>query len=316
MNYSVSGFNNALGNFPLNVTRAELSLDASGRLVGKFLGNEVGGGPDQPVTWKLELLGNETIMPGLFARSFLRGNSGVNFDPDMLTAQGSGVIGNLSWWGNANPPPAGIEKYPDVFNLPADTNNNANNQENYSVDASGQIFIPEAGTYKFKDGVDDYTYLNIDGDTLIDDNNWTGPNGSDNGGSPIVEKSFAAAGWYDFTFRMAEGGGGDAGVLYWDHNNTDFPASQTAAAGLGALIPAENFRHRTFIVEGTLTDTSIEDGLLTDAAGNTLTAAPGRMVRVTVNGVSEIVEVVPEPSSILLCVLGGLGLLNTVRRRR
>ena len=110
----------------------------------------------------------------------------------------------------------------------------------------GQIFIPEAGTYKFKDGVDDYTYLVIDGDVLLDDNNWTGPTGSDNGGSPIVEKTFDEAGWYDFTFRMAEGGGGDAGTLYWDYNNADFPAGQTDPAGTGALIPAENFRSVDF----------------------------------------------------------------------
>ncbi len=313
--FTVSDFDNSLGQFPLAITRAPIYLNADGKVVGSFSGIETGGGDPQAVTWQVELLGAATITDGLAARSFLRGNSGSNFDPDSLAPQGSGQLANLSWFGNANPPPAGFEKYPDIFNLPSDTNSDADNQEDYSVDAVGQIFIPEAGTYKFKDGVDDYTYLLIDGQVLIDDNNWTGPNGSDNGGSPIVEKTFDEAGWYDFTFRMAEGGGGDAGTLYWDYNNSEFPAANTDPAGTGALIPAENFRSVAYAVDASLSDVSVmNDEVLMDAAGNMLTATPGTLARVTVNGVPQIVELVPEPSSILLGLIGLLGLLG-IRRR-
>ncbi len=315
--FTVGNFDNSLGQFPLNITSSPVYLNAEGKVVGSFSGVEVGGGDAQAVDWKVEILGDQQVTAGLYARSFLRGNSGSNFDPDTLDVQGSGQLPNLSWWGNVSPAPAGLEKYPDIFNLPSDTNSDADNQENYSVDATGQIFIPEAGTYKFKDGVDDYTYLNIDGDVLLDDNNWTGPTGSDNGGSPIVEKTFDEAGWYDFTFRMAEGGGGDAGTLYWDYNNSEFPAAQTDAAGVGALIPADNFRSVAYAVEGELSGSSImNDEVLMDADGNMLTAAPGTLARVTVNGVPQLVTLVPEPSSMALCLLGLLSLLGIGRRRR
>jgi hypothetical protein len=314
--FSAGAFDNALGDFPLAITRSPVGVNAEGKVVGSFWGVETGGGPTVPVDWKVELLGAPTTVPGLFARSYLRGNSGSNFDPESLTPQGSGIIPNIAWWGNANPAPAGFEKYPDVFNLPADTNSNGDNQENYSVDIQGELFIPQAGTYKFKDGVDDYTYLSIDGTVLIDDNNWTGPNGSDNGGSPIVQKTFDAPGWYGIVFRMAEGGGGDAGTLYWDYNNSAFPATQSAAAGTDALIPPANFRYATYEVTGELNDTSVMNGVLMDAAGNMLSASPGTLARVTVNGVSQIVTLVPEPTAIGLSLLGSLGLLGLRRRRR
>lgn len=310
--FQAGGFNNALGSFPLNITR-DIGL-VGGKVAGKISGVEIGGNTTEAVEWKVEVLGAPVIAPGLWARSFLRGNGGTNFDPDALTPQGEGVVANVSWWGNANPAPAGFEKYPDVFNLPADTNANGDNQEDYSVDLKGQIFIPEAGTYKFKDGVDDYTYLAIDGQPLIDDNNWTGPNGSDNGGSPIVEKTFDQAGWYDFTFRMAEGGGGDSGTLYWNYNNNAFPATNAAAAGTDALVPAANFRHVSYAVLDTLSGNSIVDGVLTDASGKSLSLPAGTTVRLTVNGSPELVTLVPEPSSIALGLLSVLGLLG-VRRR-
>lgn len=311
--FQAGSFNNSLGAFPLSITR-EIAL-AGGKVAGKISGAEIGGNVAEAVDWKVEVLGAPVISAGLNARSFLRGNGGTNFDPDSLTPQGTGVVANVAWWGNANPAPAGFEKYPDVFNLPADTNANGDNQEDYSVDLQGQIFIPEAGTYKFKDGVDDYTYLEIDGQPLIDDNNWTGPNGSDNGGSPIVEKTFDQAGWYDFTFRMAEGGGGDAGTLYWNYNNSAFPDANAVAAGTDALVPAANFRHVDYPVLDSLSGNSIVDGVLTDASGKTLSLPAGTMVRLTVNGKPELVTLVPEPSSIALGMLSVLGLLGARRRR-
>src|SRR5690606_16576792 len=100
------------------------------------------------------------------------------------------------------------------------------------VRLTGEIFFPEPGLYQFKDGVDDFTYLAIDGQELINDNAWTGVLGGDNGGSPIVSLDVATSGWKSFEFIASEGGGGDSGVLYWDWTdagpgtNFDFPFSQ------------------------------------------------------------------------------------------
>ncbi len=99
-----------------------------------------------------------------------------------------------------------------------------NNQENYSVQWEGEIFIPQ-GTVNFWDGNDDYAKLVIDGNTLIDDNNWTSWDGSQNSdtatGSFVATKTDATVdglkgGWYPITFRGSEGGGGDNFRLVWD----------------------------------------------------------------------------------------------------
>jgi hypothetical protein len=80
--------------------------------------------------------------------------------------------------------------------------------------------------------VDDYTYLAIDTDksgvagdipeeVLIDDNAWTNALSTGNGGAPIVEVDIDVAEggeWLAMEFNMAEGGGGDSGMLYWDYD--------------------------------------------------------------------------------------------------
>ncbi|MCA9217543.1 MAG: PEP-CTERM sorting domain-containing protein, partial [Planctomycetales bacterium] len=312
--FAATGFNPDLGNFPL--ANSISVSDLPGKVQGSWSAAEIGGGAAEAATWKIEKLGADSFAPGLTATTFLRGNGGTMFNPAELEAHAVGTIPNIAWAGNANPPPEGMEKYPDVFNLPADTDSDGDNQENYSVDARGQIFIPEAGTYQFKDGIDDYTYLEIDGEVLIDDNNWTGISGVDNGGSPIVSKEFAEAGWKDFTFQMAEGGGGDAGVLYWDYNNDGFPAGQTDPAGLQAIIPAENFRSVQTEVLETLEGVSIVDGVAMDAGGNMMSVMAGDRIRLTVNGESQVINIVPEPSSLALCLVGVLGLLKLRRRSR
>jgi hypothetical protein len=121
-----------------------------------------------------------------------------------------------------------------------------NSLQNYLAVLSGQILLPANGTYKFKDGVDDFTSLKIDlnGDgsyqaeeQLINDNGWTNIRGDANGGSPIVEATVsgvpAEGKWVNIEFMAWEGGGGDAGMLMWDPagaNAANFPATQTTSA--------------------------------------------------------------------------------------
>ncbi|MEZ5325453.1 MAG: LamG-like jellyroll fold domain-containing protein [Verrucomicrobiales bacterium] len=158
-----------------------------------------------------------------------------------------------TWWTGNGAAIPGIQDYPGETNLARD---------NYITRLTGQILFPESGNYKFKDGIDDYTFLYIDlngngvedsGEVLIDDNNWTGTATNDNGGSPIVEVT-AQAGWVDMVMYTAEGGGGDAGVLYWDYDPVNgpgaavgFPTAQDqaidlAANGASLLVPESNLR--------------------------------------------------------------------------
>ena len=116
--FDVGDFDNTLGDFPLAAT-INIS-DSAGKVQGQmWVVSEIGDTDAQAATWTVEKLGEDVFSPGLFAQSILRGNSGQNFNPADFTPQGSGTIANISWAGNANPPPAGLEKYPDVLNLPA-----------------------------------------------------------------------------------------------------------------------------------------------------------------------------------------------------
>ena len=108
------------------------------------------------------------------------------------------------------------------------------NLDNYSARAAGEVYL-KAGTYKFRDGNDDYARLVVNGQTLIDDNAWTGIAGTENGNGGVtpgseVPLAIASDGWYAVEFNMAEGGGGDNWRLFWDRQTSpDETGTQQAA---------------------------------------------------------------------------------------
>lgn len=185
--------------------------------------------------------------PGLAQEWYATSNPGSKAGLDDVFASSSPVIpafrGASSWWTGSSQMIEDIPTYPQAI-----VDDGTITGDNYAVRATGEILIEESGTYQFTDGIDDYTYfaLDLDGsgvagdsddEILIDDNDWTDVLTGANGGSPIVEVEFEDIGedgeWIPLEFNMAEGGGGDSGVIYWDYSPDD------GAGGYADFFPFE-----------------------------------------------------------------------------
>ena len=232
-------------------------------------------------------LDNGTPKPGLKADIYLAGNAG-NYAALNAIVQGRGpdgtaIIPNVHW----GHPDTGVgyptngmggNLFTDAVPSFSDT---GDGQEDYGVNLTGEIFIPGdaarvsvAGftpeAVLFKDGVDDFCYLEIDGVQLINDNDWTGNASVENGGGAIAmldvsHTKYNDGEWVPFRMMTWEGGGGDTASLYWsaaDTNGTfgfdQIPGTVgnfTAIPGLAGakkdprtmevtdLVPPAHFRH-------------------------------------------------------------------------
>ena len=195
-------------------------------------------------------------VPGLKAEIYMTNNPG-NFQAvenyiNANAPSGTTVIPNIHWSNNPTPP------YPDNGmggNLFADAvpGSFTGNQEEYGVDMTGQIFIPADADRQqpnlpgefiiFKDGVDDFCYLEIDGKVLINDNDWTGNESNQNGGGhvsafDVSDAKYNDGEWVNFRMIMWEGGGGDTASLYWsaaDINDTF--TVETVPGAFGSFVP-------------------------------------------------------------------------------
>ncbi|MCA9149317.1 MAG: PEP-CTERM sorting domain-containing protein [Planctomycetales bacterium] len=184
--------------------------------------------------------------PGLVQEWFAVGNPGNKGAIDDIANNNSPVVApfrnasGTTWWSGSDAPVGG-----DMLNYPDEVQPQL--VDNYTVRLTGEIKIDESGTYRFADGVDDYTYLAIDLDksgvagddpseVLIDDNAWTGVYRADNGGGDgwaEADIDVANGGeWLKIEFNMGEGGGGDAGIVYWDYD-PNAPEGQRIGGGVG-----------------------------------------------------------------------------------
>ncbi len=149
-----------------------------------------------------------------------------------------------TWWSGNRPSIPGLPSYPaEMADRPrthgAGTWNLSNNDE-YTVFLTGELLIPESGTYQFLDGIDDFAVLGIDlnrdgvveefdDELLINDNSWTNPTREDHDGGllgdviPSVEFENIPEGgeWFRIEAIVAETGGGDSGLFYWDYDAAD-----------------------------------------------------------------------------------------------
>ena len=176
----------------------------------------------------------ENAGPGLAQEWFAVTNPGNKAAIDEAFDNNDPVVGAFraadgTWW-------TGSDTLGDLQNYPAEVDPPLS--DNYSVRLTGEILIEESGTYRFVDGIDDYTYLAIDSDgsgvagdsddeVLIDDNTWTNVLRDANGGGGgfgEIDLTVAEGGeWLAIEVNAAEGGGGDSGVIYWDFKPGEGP---------------------------------------------------------------------------------------------
>ena len=180
-----------------------------------------------------------TVTPGVLNQVWVNHNNSGNLIGNLqglVNAANKLSIQDYWWTGNAGAQ-GDIQNYPEpVKDSPNFGGAAAGNQESYTVWMSGEINLP-AGDFKMRHGVDDYKYLAIDlggngtagdepGEVLYDDNawvNWDGTRGQTDQ-VKVAGGTNPTAGWKKIEFIMSEGGGGDAGTLYWDVGNKDtFP---------------------------------------------------------------------------------------------
>ena len=170
------------------------------------------------------------------------------FDPELPEASENSDVPafqtDTTWWHGSQPAIQGLPAYPSQVTGFERVHRNegdlwsAEDNWNYTAFLTGEIFLPEAGSYRFLDGVDDYAALGIDLDRdgfvdndelLIDDDNWTDPTRFRNDGGhesesiPVLHVDEIAEGgeWFPIQVVVAERGGADAGVFYWDYDATD-----------------------------------------------------------------------------------------------
>jgi hypothetical protein len=272
--------------------------------------------------------------PGLNAEIYMIGNTGNRAGNLAIisgnAANGTVVIPNVDWNGGGD----NDANYfgltgPASFGAAVQGIDPANNtagafsgdQEDYGVYMTGEIFIPADGnrvggdTILFKDGIDDYVYLRIDGIDLIDDNSWTSPDGTGNAGGALAafdasDSKYDDGEWVTFEMIMWEGGGGDAGKLYWDAGDSD--GSFAASGNAPPMVPETTGMMMGFTQIGT-DATSGDFGFNLPEGEWDVTLTVENTNAITTS--TTTVTVVPEPSTPLFIGLGAVAMILRRRRR-
>ena len=102
------------------------------------------------------------------------------------------------------------------------------NNDNFSIEWTGTIYIPETASYTFSLAHDDVFELIIDGNTIYNNSTWTGGASNFRDATPVA----LTAGTYPITIRFVEWGGGAYAKLAWRND---------AGIGSQVIVPNENF---------------------------------------------------------------------------
>ena len=105
-------------------------------------------------------------------------------------------------------------------NNPFVPGSNSCGHDNYLTRISGQIVIPQAGTYRFAVDGDDAVDLTINGTAVV---GWYGGHGNDRSDGGLNSHSGTitlAAGTYDIVFRHQEGSGDDNWGVFWEDTSS------------------------------------------------------------------------------------------------
>ena len=225
--FEVGEFDPNLGAFPV-VTTCELELSPDGILLTAS-GTELGTVDPIDVSWEARYIGAEETLEGVLkADIYLAGNPGnlaaIQSLIDNSEPSGSTRIEQIHWAANAytTTNAGGVNLFSQA--VPGSF---GGDQNDYGVVMTGEIFIPSdtsrdnVESIKFKDGVDDFCYLEIDGVQLINDNSWsnlagTGNNGGAQATFDVSDSKFDDGEWVSFRLITWEGGGGDDVILLWD----------------------------------------------------------------------------------------------------
>jgi hypothetical protein len=310
--------------FDLNLSEAPIqyNLDLAnegGKLAGKVVAStsaEFGSKALSGPTWEVaEQISVTLRAPGAAAQTgglyatYLNGNYNTvpSFDSAVANINNQVTapffVDRISW-GNDTP-----NAYPAALGW-------TGNHENYSAEFKGEIFVPE-GTVTFRDHNDDYAYLKVGEQTLIDDNNWTSYDGSQNGGgaaaSFVASKNDATVeglqgGWYPFTFRGGEGGGGDNFRLLWDATDkgTTEPTSANVDTAGDFFTVGTPFLRATDpgVVSLVLLPLGVAGVTSSGLAGTDTLGTAGANAEVPTNGAE--ITYVGEHTYVLTATLGGI----------